>query len=73
MACKDSHLPPEQRLKAVFTKDAEGNVAIRTMNVVGCTEDAVRCDDPRTFMEMLAASIGINDCGKPALRLAQPE
>jgi hypothetical protein len=67
------HLPTYERLKGIFTLDADGNVAIRTMNVVGCSGDALNCGDPRTFDELLAAAIGTNECGKPALRLAQPE
>lgn len=69
----NTHLPPKERLRGIFTTDADGNVAIRTMNVVGCEENALSCDDPRTFEELLAQAIGTNDCGKPALRLAQPE
>lgn len=71
--CDNSHIPPAQRLKSIFTKDAEGNVAIRTMNVVGCSENAIQCDDTRDVMTLLAQAIGLNECGKPALRLAQPE
>lgn len=67
------HLPPLDRLKGIFTKDADGNIAIRTMAVVGGEEDALGCDDPRSFEELLAASIGTHpDTGKPALRLATP-
>lgn len=69
----DTHLPAKERLRGIFTTDENGNVAIRTMNVVGCEEDALSCDDPRTFEELLAQAIGTNECGKPALRLAQPE
>lgn len=71
--CANSHLAPEDRLKSIFTKDADGNIAIRTIAVVGGAEDALSCDDPRDFMSLLASSIGTDpETGKPALRLATP-
>lgn len=73
VTCINSHLAPEDRLKSIFTRDADGNIAIRTMAVEGGELDALSCDDPRDFMSLLASAIGTDpETGKPALRLATP-
>lgn len=67
--CGDARSPKEQ-LKSIFCKDTDGNVAIRTTAVTDSGDDAIVCDDTRTFEQLLAAAIGVDGNGKPALRLA---
>jgi hypothetical protein len=70
--CENNHLSPEEQLKGLFTLDADGNVAIRTIAVVGC-EEGIDCNLAHLpLATLLAMAIGSSACGKPALRLAQP-
>lgn len=68
--CTKKDLTPEQLMAALLTKDADGNVAIRTMLVDACAEDAIDCSKAALPLKAnLSKAIGVNDCGKPALRL----
>lgn len=71
ITCDINTLTPEQILSALVTKTIAGDWAIRTMYVEACELDAINCDNSSlpTF-EILKKVIGINDCGKPAIRLA---
>jgi len=46
-------------------------VGMPIVEVSGHNTQALQCDDglPRTFESLLAASIGVDTCGKPALRV----
>lgn len=68
--CGDNALPIKEQLKSVFTLDTNGDVAIRTTSVTDSGDDAIKCDDTRTFEQLLAAAIGVDGNGKPAFRLA---
>ena len=71
--CTNSQLTEEQLFAALATKDAEGNWALRTMIVDACETDAIDCANSMMTTEQIKAKmIGINHCGKPALRLASP-
>jgi hypothetical protein len=71
ITCENAQLTPEQILAALVTKDASGNWALRTMNVTACADDAIGCNNNQlTPVDILKKCIGINECGKPAIRLA---
>ena len=71
--CENSYLSPEDQLKSLITKDAEGNLAIRVVEVEACLEDGINCDTNHlSLAELIVQCIGVSDCGKPALRLAKP-
>lgn len=71
--CENSHLSIDEQLKSVITEDGNGAKSIRTMFVEACENDGVSCEEGQLpFEHFLAGSIGINECGKPALRLALP-
>lgn len=68
--CIKKDLTPEQLMAALLTKDEDGAVAIRTMLVNACSEDAIDCNKGGLPLKAnLAKAIGVNGCGKPALRL----
>lgn len=68
--CTKKDLTLEQLMAALLTKDDDGSVAIRTMIVDACSEDAIDCSKAALPLKSnLAKAIGINGCGKPALRL----
>lgn len=69
--CGNKDLTPEQLVAALLTKDADGNFALRTMEVDACAEDAINCANGSLPIKAnLAKTIGITACGKPALRIA---
>ena len=64
----------ETLLKALFSKDANGCLGIRTVtvDVTNCNElsDGVDCDNPaETAEQLFRKSIVLDNCGKPALKL----
>ena len=69
--CNNNDLTPEQLLAALATKTTEGDWALRTMEVTACADDAIDCDTTGlTSFEIIKRMVGINECGKPAIRLA---
>ena len=74
ISCVNKDLTPEQLIKALVTKDANGDFAIRTMYVTACAYDAIDCSNSQIPMfDVLKQCIGIHPtCGKPALRLVNP-
>lgn len=69
--CNNNNITPEQLLNALLTKTSDGDWALRTMQVEACSIEAVECDTPiLTPFEALKKVVGINECGKPAIRLA---
>lgn len=72
--CKTANITPEQLIKALVTKDANGEFAIRTMYVTACANDAIDCSNSQLpAFDVLKQCIGIHPvCGKPALRLVAP-
>lgn len=72
ITCANKDLTPEQLMAALLTKTAGlgGEVAIRTMLVPACELDAIDCTTNSLPLKTnLSKAIGINSCGKPALRL----
>lgn len=68
--CNNKNLTPEQLLSALVTKTATGEWALRTMQVEACELDAIDCSNKTLdSFDILKKVIGINDCGKPAIRL----
>ena len=73
ISCDNNNMTAEQLIAALITKTADGEWAIRTMQVEACELDAIDCNAKALPpFEALKKCIGINDCGKPALRLALP-
>ena len=73
ITCNNNTLTIEELLSALVTKTSEGDWALRTMEVTACAEDAIDCNalpEERTPFGILKKVIGINECGKPAIRLA---
>lgn len=69
--CDINNLTAEQILSALLTKTVAGDWAIRTMQVEACALDAIDCrNNSLPTFEILKKVIGINSCGKPAIRLA---
>lgn len=68
--CTNKDLTPEQLMGALLTKTATGEVAIRTMIVNACALDAIDCvTNSVPIKTNLGKLIGVNSCGKPAVRL----
>ena len=71
--CENAYLTPEEQLKSLITKDANGNLAIRIVEVEACEEDGITCDTNHlSLADLLVQCIGTSACGKPAIRLAKP-
>lgn len=71
--CTNNYLSTEDLLKALVTKDSDGNLALRIVEVEGCEEDGLGCDVSHLgFEDLLRLCIGVSECGKPAIRLAKP-
>lgn len=69
--CDNNIITLDQVLSALLTKTATGEWALRTMDVTACADDAVDCDNNAVpNVNLLKKIIGINACGKPAIRLA---
>lgn len=69
--CNNKAISPEELLGALLTKTSAGDWALRTMEVTACATDAVDCSTPpKDFFDIMKAVVGINECGKPAIRLA---
>ncbi|MDQ3047053.1 MAG: hypothetical protein M3R27_05845 [Bacteroidota bacterium] len=69
--CTNNILTAEQLIAALITKTSGGDWALRTIEVTACAEDAIGCDlSHLTPFDVLKKCIGINECGKPAIRLA---
>jgi hypothetical protein len=70
LSCANKDLTPEQLIGALLTKNEDGEIAIRTMLVDACEENAIDCTtNALPIKTLLAKAIGVNDCSKPALRL----
>ena len=68
--CTNKDLTPEQLIGALLTKNEDGEIAIRTMLVAACEENAIDCTtNSLPIKTLLGKAIGVNDCSKPALRL----
>lgn len=71
ITCDNADITPAELLSALATKTAAGDWALRTMEVTACAEDAIDCNTTNlTPFEILKNMVGINECGKPAIRLA---
>lgn len=69
MDCNDSHLPLKQHLDAMLRVDGELN-GLPMVEVEGHTENALSCDKNHlTLEDLFRASIGVDTCGKPAIRV----
>lgn len=74
ITCENNQITDEQLVAALLTQDTSGNWALRTMIVDACAEDALDCNTKdMTLSQMLRKCVGVNDCGKPAIRLAHPD
>jgi len=71
--CNNNIITDAQLLAALITKDADDKLALRTMFVDACSDDAIDCTNNSLTVDQLKRKvIGINSCGKPAIRLASP-
>lgn len=74
ISCAVKDMTPEQLASALLTKNAAGEMAIRVMFIDGCSSDAIDCNNSNLTAEQKdKLTIGISECGKPALRLALPK
>lgn len=70
VTCVNKDMTLEQLASALLTKTEDGEIAIRTMIVDACDENAIDCTTNSIPLTVnIARAIGINSCGKPALRL----
>lgn len=72
--CDTSPMSLETLVKALFSKDADGCLGIRTVtvDVTSCADlsDGVDCNNPsETAEQLFRKSIVLDNCGKPALKL----
>jgi hypothetical protein len=73
ITCAIKDLSPEALASALLTKNSSGEFAVRVMFVDACSDDAIDCSNNSFSKEHNhKMSIGISECGKPALRLALP-
>lgn len=70
LSCATKDLTADQLLAMLLTKNAAGEVAIRTMLTDACATNAIDCATSGIPVgASIANAIGIASCGKPALRL----
>lgn len=69
VSCLNKDLTPEQLIGALLTKTSGGELALRTMIVDACALDAISCGNSIPMEANLGKTIGVNSCGKPAIRL----
>ncbi len=68
--CTKKDLTMEQLMSSLLTKNADGEVAVRIMFTDACAENAIDCNKGGLPLNSnLSKAIGVNDCGKAALRL----
>lgn len=68
--CTTNHLPIEQVLKSILRKDAGGLVGMPIVEVSGHESPAINCkNNYLKFNDLLSLSVGVDPCGKPALRV----
>lgn len=68
---ENSSISIEDLVKALLTKDEDGRWAFRTMQVSAGAESAIDCNNGDISLEdAFRKTIGINDSGKPAIRMA---
>lgn len=69
MNCDDNHLPLKQHLDNMLRKSGV-LFGLPIVEVSGHTENAVNCENNHlTFDDLMRKSIGVDACGKPALRV----
>jgi len=70
ITCATKDLTADQLMSMLLTKNAAGEVAIRTMLTDACSTNAIDCATSGIPVgSNLAKAIGIGSCGKPSLRL----
>lgn len=69
MNCSDNHIPVKKHLENM-TRKSGALVGLPIITVTGHTESALRCDNNHLkFEDFLALCIGVDGCGKPAIRV----
>lgn len=70
LTCATKDLTADQLLAMLLTKNAAGEVAIRTMITNACANNAIDCANGGIPVGAnLSRAIGVASCGLPALRL----
>lgn len=69
--CNTNHLPIGEILKSILRKDATTKlVGMPIVEVSGHDEPAITCKNNHLkFEDFLSLSVGVDACGKPALRV----
>lgn len=69
MNCSDNHIPINKHLENMARKSGQ-LVGLPIVEVSGHTDSALRCDNNHlNFSDLLALCIGVDGCGKPAIRV----
>lgn len=69
MDCNNNYLPLKQHLEAML-RVAAPLKGLPIVEVTGHEENALNCTNNHlTFEDLLKASIGVDSCGKPAIRV----
>lgn len=69
MECKTNHIPLIKQLEAMLRKSGV-LMGLPIVAVEGHADQALRCDNNHlTFEDLMKSSIGVDGCGKPALRV----
>lgn len=71
MDCKTNHIPLNDHLRSMLRKSGRLK-GLPIVEVTGHTEHAMSCGAENShwkFEDFMAASIGVDTCGKPAIRV----
>jgi len=69
MNCENNHISLHNHLTAMARKSGT-LIGLPVVAVTGYTEQAINCNNSHMkFEDFLAASIGVDSCGKPAIRV----
>ncbi len=69
MDCTTNHLPLKFQLESML-RGARLLAGLPVVEVTGHTENALNCNNQHlTFEDFLKQSIGVDSCGKPAIRI----
>lgn len=69
MNCSDNHIPVKKHLENM-ARVSGALVGLPIVEVSGHAENALTCKNNHlSFSDLLALSIGVDSCGKPAIRV----
>lgn len=74
ISCSIKDMTPDQLAAALLTQNDDGELGIRVVFIDACENEGIDCTNKQLTKEQAhKATIGLADCGKPALRIALPK